>query len=361
MAESDGQDKTEQPTGKRLDDSREKGQVAKSQELNSLAIFSTGLIVVYVFKEMLGSNLADIAKYLFTSATQLNITSNILSYYAVKALGFYLATLSPIFISLVLISLVAGYGQAGFKITPKALAPKFSNMNPMKGIKSKFFSAQPFIEIFKSLAKVIIIGWFTYLVLKDSIAEAMGLVNYSINETVNFMLERSFDLMWKISLVYAVIAIADFAYQKYKHKKDLMMTKQEVKEEFKQQEGDPHIKSQIKGKQMAMSRSRMMQDVPKADVVITNPTHFAVALKYAIGKDNAPKVVAKGADRMAQRIKQIARDNNVPLHEDVALARALYKACEVGDEIPDKLFKAVAQVLAYIYQLKNRKKKKTIV
>ena len=361
MAESDGQDKTEQPTGKKLDDSRSKGQVAKSQELNSLSIFSTGLIVIYLFKEALGNNFSEIAKYLFSSATQLNITSNILSYFAVKALGFYLVTLSPVFVALVLISLVTGYGQAGFKITPKALAPKFSNMNPLQGIKNKFFSSQPLIEIVKSLIKVIIIGWFTYLVLKDSISDAMGLVNYSIGDIVNFLLETSFDLMWKIALVYSVIAMADFAYQKYKHKKDLMMTKQEVKEEFKQQEGDPHVKGQIKGKQMAMARSRMMQEVPKADVVITNPTHFAVALKYAIGKDNAPKVVAKGADRMAQKIKEIAADNNVPLHEDVFLARALYKACEIGDEIPDKLFKAVAQVLAYIYQLKNKKKKKTIV
>lgn len=291
----------------------------------------------------------------------MNITSNILSYFAVKALGFYLVTLSPVFVALVLISLITGYGQAGFKITPKALAPKFSSMNPLQGIKNKFFSSQPFIEIAKSLIKVIIIGWFTYLVLKDSIADAMGLVNFSISEIVNFMLVTSFDLMWKIALVYSVIAAADFAYQKYKHKKDLMMTKQEVKEEFKQQEGDPHVKGQIKGKQLAMARSRMMQELPTADVVITNPTHFAVALKYTIGKDNAPKVVAKGADRMAQRIKEIARDNNIPLHEDVFLARALYKACEIGDEIPDKLFKAVAQVLAYIYQLKNRKKKKSIV
>ena len=361
MAESDGQDKTEQPTGKRLDDSRDKGQVAKSQELNSLAIFSTGLITIYIFKETLGNNLADLAKYIFSSAAQLNVTANFLSYFAAKALGFFIATLSPVFVALVLISLAAGYAQVGFKITPKAMAPKFSNMNPLKGIKNKFFSTKPLIEILKSLTKIIIIGWFTYTVLEDAITEAMGLVDYSINQIVTFMIDTSFTLMWKVSLVYAVIAIADFAYMKYKHRKDLMMSKQEVKEEFKQQEGDPYIKGQIKGKQLAMARSRMMHEVPKADVVITNPTHFAVALKYSIGKDNAPKVIAKGADRTAQRIKEIAKEHNIPLHEDVFLARSLFKACEVGDEIPDKLFKAVAQVLAYIYQLKNRKKKKSIV
>ncbi|MBU2492255.1 MAG: flagellar biosynthesis protein FlhB [Bacteroidetes bacterium] len=361
MADSDGQDKTEQPTGKKLDDSRSEGQAAKSQELNSLAIFSTGLIVVYIYKEKLGDSMAEVAKDIFSSAAQLNITANLVSFFAVKALGFFLVTLSPIFVALVIISLVVGYGQVGFKITPKAMAPKFSKMNPIKGIKNKFFSSEPFVEVLKSLIKIIIIGWFTYLVLEDSIADAIGLVNYSIGNVVNFMIDTSFDLLWKISLVFAVIAAADFTYQKYKHKKGLMMTKQEVKEEFKQQEGDPLIKGQIKGKQLAMARSRMMQEVPKADVVITNPTHFAVALKYSIGKDSAPRVIAKGADRVAQKIKEIALENKIPLHEDVSLARALFKACEVGDEIPDKLFKAVAQVLAYIYQLKNRKKKKSIV
>lgn len=360
MAESDGQDKTEDPTGKKLDDSREKGQVAKSQELNSLAMFGTGMIIVFTFKEHVADNIYNLTKYIFSSIDTLTISSGMLQMFAMKAMGFYIITLAPLFGSLIVMALVSGYGQVGFKITPKALAPKFSNINPISGMKKKFFSTEPLVELFKSLVKLFIIGGFTYWVLEDAVIQALGLIDYSIVEILSFMLETSFTLIWKVTLVYAVIAAADFAYQKFKHKNDMKMTKQEVKEEMKQMEGDPFLKGQIKGKQMAMARSRMMAEVPKADVVITNPTHFAVALKYDIGGQGAPKVIAKGIDRVAQKIKEIAKENGIPLHEDVPLARALYKTCEIGDEIPDKLFKAVAQVLAYIYQLKN-KKKKTIV
>jgi len=174
------------------------------------------------------------------------------------------------------------------------------------------------------------------------------------------MIDTTVKFLWKVALVYIAIAASDFAYQKFKHKKDLMMTKQEVKEEFKQQEGDPAVKGKIKQKQMIMAHRRMMKEVPKADVVITNPTHFAVALKYEMGKDSAPKVVAKGADLIAQKIKEIAKENDVPLHEDVYLARSLYKMCEIGDEVPEELFQAVAQILAYIYQLKNTYKKSIV-
>jgi flagellar biosynthetic protein FlhB len=161
--------------------------------------------------------------------------------------------------------------------------------------------------------------------------------------------------------MYVAFAGIDFIYQKFQHRKKQMMSKQEVTEEYKQSEGDPFIKSKIKSKQMMMAKARMMQDVPKADVVITNPTHFAVALKYEVGSKYAPKVLAKGVDEIAQKIKQIAAKHNVPIHEDVELARALYKYCNIGDEIPTKLFKAVAQVLAYIYNLRNSKKKKSII
>ena len=362
MAENkEGQEKSEQPTGKRLEESREKGQTAKSMETNSLAVFATGMIMVFLLKGHLANNIGELASYLFRSLDQVNITIDMLSVFAVKGIGFFVATVGPIFIALVIISLVAGYGQAGFRITPKALAPKFDKFNPIKGIKNKFFSMEPIVEVLKSIAKLTLIGGFTYWVLEEAVSLAKGLMDYSIYEIIQFMLETSFNLIWKIALVYALIALIDFVYQKHKHKKGLMMTKQEVKEETKQTEGDPLVKGRIKGKQIAMAHSRMMQEVPEADVVITNPTHFAVALRYEVGKDNAPKVIAKGADRLAQKIKEIAMENNVPLHEDVFLARSLYKACEIGDEIPDKLFKAVAQVLAYIYQLKNKKKKKSIV
>jgi flagellar biosynthesis protein FlhB len=356
MAELDGQEKTEQATGKRLQDTRDKGQAPKSQELNSLAVFTTGLLMLYFTKDYVGGKLWSLSTTIFSSLDKLEISVNILSIYAVQGITFFMLTLFPVLLGIIFISLAVGYGQVGFKITPKALQPKFSKLNPLKGFKNTFLSTHPLVETLKSIAKLGAIGIFSYFVLQDMILDSIGLVNFTVTEIVNYMIDNSLSFLWRVSILYAIIAFSDFAYQKVKHKKDLMMTKQEVKEEHKQTEGDPLIKSQIRGKQFEMARKRMLDAVPKADVVITNPTHFAVALKYEMGKSYAPKVVAKGQDYLAQKIKAIAKENNVPLYEDVQLARALYKACEVGQEIPETLFKAVAQILAYIFKLKNKKK-----
>ena len=226
----------------------------------------------------------------------------------------------------------------------------------------KFVSVQSLIELAKSLLKLALIGGFTYTILADLIINSANMMQLSLGQIVGYLVDSSYSLLWKVALLYSVIAAADFIYQKRKFKKDMMMTKQEVKEEQKQTDGDPYIKGQIKKKQYQSSRSRMMQNVPKADVVITNPTHYAIALKYDMANDAAPIVLAKGIDEVAQRIKKIAAEHDIPLHEDRQLARTLYKICEVGDQIPAELFKAVAQILAYVFQLKSGKyKKKSIV
>jgi flagellar biosynthetic protein FlhB len=361
MAERDGQEKTEQATTKKITESREKGQVARSQEINSLAVFSTGLLILFFTKDYLGEKLWNMSTYIFSSLDSLEVSVNILSMYALQAAVFFIATVFPILLGIVLISLAVGYGQVGFQITPKALQPKLNKLNPVTGFKNSFLSSRPLVEMLKSIAKLGAIGLFSYFILEDMVLSSIGLVNFSVAEIVNYMLDNSVEFLWRVSLVYAVIAFLDFVYQKKKFKKDQKMTKQEVKEEHKQTEGDPQVKSQIRGKQLDMARNRMLQDIPTADVVITNPTHFAVALKYDIGKTYAPKVVAKGQDLLAQKIKSVAKENNVPMHEDVQLARALYKACEVGQEIPENLFKAVAQILAYIFKLKEEKKKNSII
>ncbi len=361
MAEQNGQEKTEQPTSKKLTDTREKGQVARSQELNSLAVFTTGLLVLYFTKDYLGDKLWSMSTYIFSSLDTLEISINILSMYALKAALFFLSTVFPILLGIVVISLLVGYGQVGFKISPKALMPKANKLNPITGFKNSFLSSRPLFELLKSTVKLGAIGLFSYFILEDMVLNSIGLVNFTIIEIVEYMMDNSVEFLWRVSLVYAVIAFVDFAYQRKKFLKDLKMTKQEVKEENKQLEGDPQIKSQIRGKQMEMAKKRMLQDIPTADVVITNPTHFAVALKYEVGTTAAPKVVAKGKDLLAQKIKKIAKENNVPMHEDVQLARALYKACDVGQEIPDNLFKAVAQILAYIFKLKEEKKRNSII
>lgn len=361
MAEQDGQEKTEQPTSKKLTDTREKGQVARSQELNSLAVFTTGLLVLYFTKDYLGNKLWSMSTYIFSSLDTLEISVNVLSMYAVKGATFFMATMFPILLGIVIISLLVGYGQVGFKFSPKALMPKANKLNPITGFKNSFLSSRPFFELLKSTVKLFAIGLFSYFILEDMILNSIGLVNFTVMEIVQYMMDNSVEFLWRVSLVYAVIAFVDFVYQRKKFMKDLKMTKQEVKEENKQLEGDPQIKSQIRGKQISMARKRMLQDVPTADVVITNPTHFAVALKYEVGATSAPKVVAKGKDLLAQKIKKIASENDVPMHEDVQLARALYKACEVGQEIPESLFKTVAQILAYIFKLKEEKKRNSIL
>ncbi len=360
MPDVNGQEKTEQATPKKLEDSRKEGQVAKSQELNSLAIFAGGLFILFSSKTFIGNRFRELSVYIFSSLGELDLTVQLLRVYFMKAVLFFAMTMAPLLLGLVIISMVVGYGQVGFRITPKAMMPKFSKLDPLKGLKNKFFSAQPFVELLKSMFKIFVIGWISYIILSDMLMKTVKLIHYTLGEVVEFLLENSLDFLWKITLVYALIAASDFLYQKYKFKKNLMMTKQEVKEEHKQTEGDPEIKSRIKGKQIEMARNRMMQEVPKADVVITNPTHFAVALKYEVGSYSAPKVVAKGMDLVAQKIKKIAKENDVTLYEDVQLARALYKACDVGDEIPENLYKAVAQILAYVFQLKNGKKNSII-
>lgn len=361
MAEKDGQEKSEQATGKKLNDAREEGQVAKSKELDSLAVFTTGLLVLFFTKDYIGVKLWNMTTYIFTSLDTLELSVNVLSMYALQAVSFFVLTVFPVLLGIVIISLASGYGQVGFKITPKALMPKMSKLSPAKGLKNSFFSSRPLVELGKSIAKLAAVGIFSYFILEEMVLNAIGLVNFTVAEIVSYMMDNAVDFLWRVSLVYVVIAFADFAYQKHKFKKDQKMTKQEVKEENKQLDGDPQIKSQIRGKQMEMARNRMLQDIPTADVVITNPTHFAVALKYEVGKSFAPKVVAKGQDLLAQKIKKIAKENNVPMHEDVQLARALYKVCEVGHEIPDNLFQAVAQILAYIFKLKEDNKRNNIV
>ncbi len=359
MPEQQGQDKTEQPTQKRLDDSRMEGQVAKSTEISAFAVFGTGLLIIFVFQGFMAGRLGSLASEIFKSISVLKLELNLIQLYATKGFLFFIITLSPFFLGIIIFALIVNIMQVGLKLSPKALMPKFNKMNPIKGIKNKFFSSKSFVELLKTVAKLIIITLFIYFSISSLILESTNLLSQSIEEIVDFMSSAALALLWKIIIVYAVLAIADFIFQKYKFKKDMMMTKQEVKEENKQSYGDPHIKSKIKEKQFEISHNRMIQEVPKADVVITNPTHFAIALKYDTTKNSAPIVLAKGMDEVAFRIKEIARKNDIPLYEDKPLAQALYKACKVGDEIPEKLFEAVAKILAFIY--KARKTKKSIV
>ena len=355
MAEFEGQEKTEQPSSKKLEDARKKGMVAKSVEVNSLLIVVTGLVTIFLLQSYIGQQMSSFTINIFNSLDVLPNRISLLPNMAFDWFMFFFSVLAPVMTAIVVVSLASNIAQIGFRISPEALAPKFSKLNPAKGIK-KIFSSRSAVEIFKTLLKFFVISFFTYLILSDLIIAAAYLDNLNPSEIIIFMLDNAFSLLWKIALLYTVIASIDFAYQRYKFRKDMMMTKQEVKEEMKQLEGDPTVKGRIRKMQMQAAQQRMMANLPTADVVITNPTHYAVALKYDMTKDSAPEVIAKGVDLLAQRIKKVAAEHKIPLHEDRELARALYKMCDVGDKIPPSLFKAVAQVLAYVYNLKKNKK-----
>ena len=361
MAEVDGQEKTEQATSKKLQEARDKGQVAKSMEINSFAIFTTGLLIILMSQNYFGSQFYKMSTNIFDSLDVLEINVDMIQGYAAQALAFFVITVGPVFAGIFVIALIAGISQVGFKISVKSLKPKFNKLNPITGFKNLFFSSRSVVEFSKSFVKLILIGLFTYIVLYDFVVNSTSLTELTVPEIVTYLLDAAYSFLWKVALVFAVLAAIDFLYQRKKFNKEMMMTKQEVKEEFKQSEGDPLIKSRIKKLQFEAAKKRMMQNIPKADVVITNPTHYAIALKYDMNKDKAPRVLAKGVDELAQRIKKIAAENDIPMHEDRELARMLYKMCDIGDLIPTVLFKAVAQILAYVYQLKNEKKSRSIV
>ena len=361
MPEIEGQEKTERATPKKLTESREKGQVAKSVEINSFMIFSSGLLLLYFTKSFLGDQFSSLAKKTFSTLDLVNITISNLPLLINDLIYFFMLTVAPVFITLLFIALGTSLLQVGFKISPKALAPKLSKFNLAKGVKNIFFSSRSYVELSKSLLKLVIIGGFSYMVLSDFVLQSSRLVDLTIGEIAVFMLSSAFNLVWKVALLFAVLAGFDFVYQKYKFNKDMMMTKQEVKEENKQTEGDPLIKRRIRKVQYEASRKRMMSNVPTADVIITNPTHYAVALKYEMDKFSAPKVVAKGMDALAEKIKSIAKEHDIPIHENKELARALYKYCEVNEIIPQALYQSVASVLAYIYQIKKNKHRTSII
>jgi flagellar biosynthesis protein FlhB len=236
------------------------------------------------------------------------------------------------------------------------MQPKFSKLNPLSGLKRVMISKHALVELMKGLLKVAIVAIVAYNATNGVIEESITLADGEIGAILSFMAKSSLSIGLKVGLAYFVVASGDYVFQRFQFEEQLRMTKQEVKDEAKESEGDPQIKGRIKTIQRQIAYRRMMQDVPKADVVVTNPTHYAVAIKYEAGRMSAPKVVAKGLDLIAQRIKEIAKENNVPLVEDKPLAQLLYKSVEVGDEIPAKLFQAVAQMLAYVYRLRDQRR-----
>jgi flagellar biosynthetic protein FlhB len=351
MAEG-GQNKTEKPTGKKLGEARSKGNVPKSRELSSTVTFLGGTVALYLGAGAFFEHTKQMMHDLWGNGFQMAIRANLDSVIFLKAAGHLLSMVAPVVITVVVLAVVVNFAQVGGLIASEAIKPNLAKLNPVRGLK-QLFSGRSMVELAKTLLKLLLITYVVYFFIERDRSLYLPLVDMEVGDIIKVAGILAMRICIRASLVMLFLAILDFAYQKWRHKKDLMMTKQEVKEEHKQTEGNPMIKSKIRSAQRAIARRRMMSKVPKADVVLTNPTHFAVALAYHKGMD-APKVLAKGKDLVAHKIVRIARKHHVPIVQNPPLARALYQEVDLEETIPSNLYRAVAKVLAYIYQQRKR-------
>lgn len=356
MAEETGQEKTEQPTEKRIRDARQKGDIPRSRELSAMALLLAAAASAMLFGQNVAATLGAIMRESFSldrrdafdTARMFAHLGDALYEGFFSLWGFYLLTL--------LAALLSPIALGGWNFSGQALQPKGSRINPLSGLK-RMFSLKALVELFKGLAKFLLVGSFAILVLWLDRPDLLALAREAVEPAIAHSLQI---LGWSflvMSLSLILISLVDVPFQLYDYNKKLKMTLQEVKDEMKNTEGKPEVKGRIRQLQREISQRKMMSEVPEADVVITNPTHYAVALKYDQQGGGAPRVVAKGADFVALKIREIAQEHDVPLLSAPPLARALYHATEIGDEIPAGLYQSVAQVLAYVFQLKRHRQR----
>ena len=348
---AEGEDKTEEPTEKRRQDARKKGQVARSQELNTAFVLLMGFFCLRILWEYIYTNISEYTVYIYTHLAQSTSIETIRELF-IGIMLLLAKTSFPVMAAIMIIGFGINVLQVGLMVSTEKIEPKLSKLNPINGF-GRIFSKRSLVELVKSLFKIAIIGSFLYMYLKDQIPFMPYLMYFDLGRSLEEIASIIFNMVFKVIAIIIIMAVLDYAYQRWQTTQDLKMSKQEVKDEHKQMEGDPQIKGKIRRKQREMAMMRMMQEVPKADVIITNPTHLAVALMYKQGMV-APLVIAKGQDLVADRIKQIAKEHKITIVENKPLARALYAAAEVGDMVPNELYQAVAEVLAYVYRLKNR-------
>lgn len=353
MAEDKGS-KTEQPTARRLQQAREKGQVAKSMEVNTCVVLLAAILTLFALGDFMYDHMTGVMRYLLGNAAQISIEGADATSFFIQIVKKMAIILAPVLIIIPIMGIASNLFQIGPLFSTQSLKPSLSKLNPITGF-GKMFSSRSLMELAKSIGKIIIIGSTAYLVIKGEMETIVQLSDMTPAQIGYFVLSLSFEIFIKTIWIFVFLAAVDLAFQKYSHTKDLRMSKEEVKEEMKQTEGDPLVKSRIRSTQREMARKRMMAAVPEADVVVTNPTHIAIALLYKAETNAAPVVVAKGQARLAERIKKIARENNVPVMEDKPLARALFQAVDVGQEIPVEFYQAVAEVLSYIYRMKGKR------
>lgn len=348
-------EKTEPATPKRRQDARKKGQVFQSREVTSAIITIAGFLVIYFTVQNSIEEIMNLIKYLFLNyggASDNTFTVNGIYKLFEIILTVFLKLILPTIATVFLVALVSTYAQVGFVFTSESLNIKLERLNPLEGIK-RMFSRRTILELLKAVVKIVILGYVMYSFLIGQYKGIPQLLDMSVQDLIKYSLNIFGGILLRISIVLIVLGVVDYIFQWRDYESNLRMSKEDIKEEFKETEGNPQIKSEIKKKQRQISMRRMMQNIKKADVVITNPTHIAVALMYDNEINDAPVVVAKGQDYIAQRIKEEAIKYSIVIVENKPLAQSLYKTTDIGDSIPPELYKAVAEVLAYVYSLRG--------
>ncbi|WP_456388226.1 flagellar biosynthesis protein FlhB [Desulfolithobacter sp.] len=345
-------ERTESPSAKRRQDFREKGQVAQSREVATAALFTTMLLLWWFYAPSFWGHLARLAGSIWASAGTFSITPSSVHQFSVFLLQQLGLLMAPLFLLALVIGFFSTFSQVGWLFTTKPLIPDFSKLDPIKGV-GRFFSKRSLVELIKSTLKVVIIGYIAFRTIEGEFDRLLILMDAELIDSLRYFAVVAAKIMLKVSGVMIVLAIIDYGFVRWEMEEKMKMTKQEQKEEMKDTEGDPHIKSKIRTIQQQMARSRMMAAVPDADVVITNPTRIAVAIQYRMSEMEAPIVLAKGQELVAGKIRELAREHNVPIVENPPVARLLHSKVEIGQSIPEELFRAVAEILAHVYSLKG--------
>jgi flagellar biosynthetic protein FlhB len=352
LPQEDQESRTEKATSKRRGEARNKGQVARSQEIGNVILLLAALLFFKWFGGYFMDRLMVFTQVILENFHRYDVSDVNIQHLFLSTMYTVAQALWPLMLVLMVVGLASNIAQVGFQITTEPLTPKFDKFNPISGIK-KLFSVRSLVELAKAIVKILIVGLVGYVTIKNRYADFVPLMDMDVGQIFYFIRHVVFVLIFRIVLVLLILAALDYAYQRYDYEKNLKMTKQEIKDERKQAEGDPQIKARIRRTQLEFARRRMMEAVPEAAVVITNPVHLALALKYEEDDMDAPQVVAKGQRLLAERIKEIARDHDIPVIENRELAQALYPTVEVGDFIPEQFYRAVAEVLSYVYRLKE--------
>jgi flagellar biosynthesis protein FlhB len=359
MADDAGE-KTEAPTPRKRAQAREQGNIARSMDLTAALLMIGSMVLLKMYGGNVLHALKTFLEHMLSARSLSDVDPNTIALDFMRAMGSVTLALAPLLLGLMVIAVLSNVFQVGLMISNKRLTPNLAGLNPLKGWKKLLGGGRGPMQLVMSLAKIVLVAFFSYAAIADHMPLIVRAQELAYGQIFLLGAEVIYAIAIRIGIVLFILALFDYAYQKYRIEKTLKMSKQEVKDEMRRMEGDPHIKQRRRQIAIQIATQKMRKDVPTADVVVTNPTHFAIALKYDQGTMHAPRVVAKGADLMAFRIREIAVAHGIPILERKPLARALFKMCDVGDEIPEEFYSTVAEILAYVYELTGKMKERRL-